>query len=614
VAAGGALWTQQARRLSAPPAHPHDAPLLQAAANHGLTLLEVLAITLAAAVEDDPVVGRMLSWLQAPQGGARPTLALLARALRPLAPQESESALLYALALGPAVREGWLLLGDDAQRPLCDRSVWVPAPVAAALAAGPHLPAHWPGSEALARQASDASALAHWPALGAQLDDWAERLQQAASPTLVLRSASVAEARAVASALADRLGAPAAQFAGALPAGAEAWLALTGQLPVLALSIAPGEVHMLAPRPAGSGPLLVLAGLDGGVHRDDGPVADWRIPQPNPAERAALWQALMGAQHSPATADAAQRHRTGLGPLAEHVHLTRLLAAGAAPDAATVARAAAMGSGCRTLDGLALALPEPVPEGALVLGPTTAAELQRALQRCAQREQLHTGLGHAARTRASDGVRLLFTGASGTGKSLAAQWLASRLGLPVQRVDLAATMSKWIGETEKNLSALLARAEHADVVLLFDEADALFGKRTEVANGNDRFANAQTNFLLQRIESHSGIVVLTSNSRTRFDPAFVRRLDFIIDFPPPDAQARRGLWTAHLGEAGHALDPADLNRLAAGADLPGGHIRNAVLAAQAQARASAQPLAFNDLVSALQAEYRKLGRTAPAAW
>jgi SpoVK/Ycf46/Vps4 family AAA+-type ATPase len=273
-----------------------------------------------------------------------------------------------------------------------------------------------------------------------------------------------------------------------------------------------------------------------------------------------------------------------------------------------------MGSGCRTLDGLALALPEPVPDEALVLGAATAAELQRALQRCAQREQLHTGLGHAARTRASDGVRLLFTGASGTGKSLAAQWLASRLGLPVQRVDLAATMSKWIGETEKNLSALLARAEHADVVLLFDEADALFGKRTEVANGNDRFANAQTNFLLQRIESHSGIIVLTSNSRTRFDPAFVRRLDAIIDFPPPDAQARRGLWAAHLGEAGHALDPADLNRLAAGADLPGGHIRNAVLAAQAHARASAQPLAFHDLVSALQAEYRKLGRTAPAAW
>ena len=118
---------------------------------------------------------------------------------------------------------------------------------------------------------------------------------------------------------------------------------------------------------------------------------------------------------------------------------------------------------------------------------------------------------------------------------MAAGWIATRLGLPLYRVDLASLTSKWIGETEKNLSAILSTAEHADVILFFDEADALFAARTGISDANDRFANAQTNYLLQRIEEYEGIAILASNSRDRFDPAFVRRLDTILDFPMPDA-------------------------------------------------------------------------------
>src|SRR5207302_11471594 len=140
------------------------------------------------------------------------------------------------------------------------------------------------------------------------------------------------------------------------------------------------------------------------------------------------------------------------------------------------------------------------------------------------------------------GVRALFLGPSGTGKTLAAGWLATQLGLPLFRVDLASITSKYIGETEKNLSQLLARAEHAEVVLLFDEADSLFGKRTDVKDSNDRFANAQTNYLLQRIETFDGIALLTSNSRSRFDAAFSRRLDLIIEFPMPGPEERRAAW------------------------------------------------------------------------
>ncbi|MBS0553118.1 MAG: ATP-binding protein, partial [Proteobacteria bacterium] len=237
--------------------------------------------------------------------------------------------------------------------------------------------------------------------------------------------------------------------------------------------------------------------------------------------------------------------------------------------------------------------------------------LATLLARCRVRDGLADGLGIAARARYKPGVRALLVGPSGTGKTLAAGWLATQLGLPLYRVDLASVTSKYIGETEKNLAELFARAEHAEVVLLFDEADSLFGKRTDVKDANDRFANQQTNYLLQRIESYEGITLLTSNSRARFDSAFTRRLDAIIEFPTPGPEERRALWLAHLG-GGHRLDAAVLNRLAGTCDLAGGHIRNAVFAAAALARVRGEAVSEADLISAVAAEYRKLGKPAPA--
>ena len=163
------------------------------------------------------------------------------------------------------------------------------------------------------------------------------------------------------------------------------------------------------------------------------------------------------------------------------------------------------------------------------------------------RDELVAGLGVSATTRYRPGVRALFTGPSGTGKTLAAGWIATRLGLPLYRVDLASVTSKYIGETEKNLAQLLARAEQAEVILFFDEADSLFGKRTDITDSNDRFANAQTNYLLQRIENYDGIVLLTSNSQARFDTAFARRIDFVIEFSQPAPEERRAIWLSHLG-------------------------------------------------------------------
>ena len=156
------------------------------------------------------------------------------------------------------------------------------------------------------------------------------------------------------------------------------------------------------------------------------------------------------------------------------------------------------------------------------------------------------------------------------------------------------------------------RAERAEVILLFDEADSLFAKRTDVQQANDRFANTQTNYLLQRIESYDGITLLTSNSRQRFDDAFTRRLDLIIEFSQPRAAERRALWQSHLGTH-HTLSPQQINQLATTADLCGGHIRNAVLSAAVFARVHQRPIHFNDIVQGVYAEYRKLGHQAPAS-
>ena len=144
----------------------------------------------------------------------------------------------------------------------------------------------------------------------------------------------------------------------------------------------------------------------------------------------------------------------------------------------------------------------------------------------------------------------LFTGPSGTGKTLAASWLATRLGLSLYRVDLAAVVSKYIGETEKNLAKILDSAEEQNVILLFDEADSLFGKRTEVKDAHDRYANLDTSYLLQRIEAYPGLVILISNLRTNFDDTVVCRVTWKIEFPITDSEKRLSFWQRILAWLG----------------------------------------------------------------
>jgi SpoVK/Ycf46/Vps4 family AAA+-type ATPase len=206
------------------------------------------------------------------------------------------------------------------------------------------------------------------------------------------------------------------------------------------------------------------------------------------------------------------------------------------------------------------------------------------------------------------GLGLLFVGAPGTGKTLAASVIAGELGLDLFQIDLASVVSKWIGETEKHLSRIFDEAERGHGVLFFDEADALFGKRTELQDAHDRYANLETSYLLQRIEEYEGIVILASNFRRNMDEAFVRRLRFIVDFPLPDERERLRIWERIWpAETPRAVD-LDLGFMARRFELAGAYIRNIALAAAFLAAANGEPIAQRHLLHATRREYQKLGK------
>jgi SpoVK/Ycf46/Vps4 family AAA+-type ATPase len=174
------------------------------------------------------------------------------------------------------------------------------------------------------------------------------------------------------------------------------------------------------------------------------------------------------------------------------------------------------------------------------------------------------------------GISVLFSGVSGTGKTMAAEIIANELELDLYKIDLSSVVSKYIGETEKNLSKIFHEAESSNAILFFDEADALFGKRSEVKVSHDRYANIEIGYLLQRLENYQGIVVVTTNAGENIDSAFQRRMDVVVSFIPPQALERWHIWQVHLPDD-HGVDHDHLEEVAVRCALTGGQIRNAVL-------------------------------------
>ena len=206
------------------------------------------------------------------------------------------------------------------------------------------------------------------------------------------------------------------------------------------------------------------------------------------------------------------------------------------------------------------------------------------------------------------GVTALFAGDSGTGKTMSAEVIAGELGLDLYTVNLATVVDKYVGETEKNLERIFAEAGGVNAVLLFDEADAIFGKRSEVRDAHDRYANIESAYLLQRMETFDGLAVLATNLRSNIDEAFTRRLDMIIDFPAPDENSRLAIWRQCLKPPVPCAPDLDLDFCARSFTLSGGNIRSAATTAAYLAAGNAGPIGMPELISAIQQEYRKLGR------
>lgn len=206
------------------------------------------------------------------------------------------------------------------------------------------------------------------------------------------------------------------------------------------------------------------------------------------------------------------------------------------------------------------------------------------------------------------GLSVLFSGSPGTGKTMAAQVLANQLQLDFYKIDLSSVVSKYIGETEKNLDRIFTEAEASNAILFFDEADALFGKRTEVSDAHDRYANIEVSFLLQKMEEYDGIVILATNLRSNMDDAFVRRIRFIIDFPFPDKESRLQIWQRSLPDKTPIEPDIDFEWLAAKVKIPGGSIKNIVLNAAFEAARENQNLGMEHMLQGCKSEFQKLGK------
>lgn len=333
-------------------------------------------------------------------------------------------------------------------------------------------------------------------------------------------------------------------------------------------------------------PVLLLASAKAALREGRRSLVD--LP-PAPESLRSQWWSALGATDEPALQDLLQR----LEP--EQI---RARLAGERTDGV---------QGIRLAEGLARQAQPGFLLSDVIVPDEVRVELIHLLDRVRLRPTVIDAWGMRPGGLRGRGITALFAGESGTGKTMAAEALAGELGVPLFHVNLSSVIDKYIGETEKNLDRVFTEAEGVDGVLLFDEADALFGKRSQVSDARDRHANLEVAFLLQRMESFDGLAILTTNLRSNLDPAFSRRLDCILDFPEPDADLRATIWRLCLAEGGADLDDEHIATLAT-LDFPGGAIRSSALSAAYMAAAEGSPI---DVVHALRGarrEWLKLGR------
>jgi hypothetical protein len=584
-----------------------DGTLTAAAERLGLDPLDVAVLAVCAAPELHPRYGRLYAYLQDDVTRRLPSPRLVSKLLSAPGVDPADVLACFApdarLSRVGAIR---LIVGDPAI-PLADRPIKLAdrlaafllaagdgllescAPVPIRRVARPHdITGRAEASEELVRALRARTRL---PLLVCGPDAPALVAAAAQAPLVLLDVRELATSEA----LAD------ASLASALEHALLCFDGLENLTPAERLHL----FERIAARPERS--ILIGRTASDGQALGDHTVVVVEVPPPSFAERRDAWHAHTG---SDAAGDVAAKFRLSIEQIRAAAEVSRIAAhAGgrAVPEAADLDFGARHASSSR-LGDLAARLAPAYSWDDLVV-PDRQRELLHSISaHLRHRDRVLSEWGYERTVARTQGLKVLFAGESGTGKTMAAQVLGAQLGLELFRVDLATVVSKYIGETEKNLERIFTAADGSNAILFFDEADALFGKRSEVSDSHDRYANIEVAYLLQRMEGYPGAVILATNFKRNIDDAFVRRLDFVVDFPFPEAEDRKRIWRLVLPEQAPVAEDADLDFLATQFKLSGGAIRNCSLAAAFRAADADESISMRHLVQAVAQEYAKQGR------
>ena len=597
-------WERDAQRTSA------HLPLL-ALRRAGLSELEVALLLAVGLIEEDPRFGAMFEMAQRQSG--RPSFGLLMAWWRDDGEGGDDRVDQVRRSLQRLIDDGLLqLTNPDAPRP-----DWIPA---VALMVWDGLRGATPSTRGF--RFVPCAELAHLddyipPVATLRTDAIVDALRISGSTTaLLIRGPTRNGRKTLAGALAHALGKSLLVANEAVFEDEARWrlfgvlAAMHDAVPVVEASLLPGETRMLPALSLVDAPLFVITGRHGAWSCAGGrSVLEIDLPLPDPAQRLQHWSASLPGQPRDILAEFSSQVRLSSGHIRQVAVAARGFGRLAQRDelSGDDLRRACRGLQTARLETLATRLE---PSGSLrdlVVDEPTRVEVDALIARCRWREPLACESAEVAMNGV--GVRALFAGPSGTGKTLTAKLIAAELGKELYRIDLSAAVNKYLGETEKNLNHALNAAEELDVVLLLDEGDALMANRTDVGSSNDRYANLETNFLLQRIEAFEGILVVTSNAADRIDRAFARRMDVVVNFRAPDAWRRYEIMRLHL--AGDDCDDAWLQEAATRCALSGGQLRNVVMHARLLALQSGAALDAGHLQDALIREYRKSGANCP---
>ncbi|WP_217923604.1 ATP-binding protein [Miltoncostaea oceani] len=587
------------------PAMDPEGRLRHAAERLGLDEVDAAVLAVCAAPELNPAYGRLYAYLHDDVTRKLPSPGLVARLVAGGGVAPGDVLARFGRD-APLRRLGALrLLDDRGQTPIADRAVKVADPVAALLlgadldeaGGGGRLrrepvPAADPGrAEMLAELRALIACDTHLPLLVVGPDAPSLLAAALGTPLLVLDAVEAGD--------------PDLMREARLAAALEGRRLVVEGLEGLEPAARRGALRTLS----GMGERALVCGLgaEAAVALGDRTAIVVEAPAPTFTERRAAWAAHAGVDD---VDDVAAKFRLSMSQIADAAEVARHTAAVeglAGPEPRHLDLGARRASSGR-LGELAARLDPAFGWEQLVLPERPTEVLHSISAYLRHRDLVLSEWGYGRTVARTQGLKTLFAGESGTGKTMAAQVLARDLGLQLFRIDLATVISKYIGETEKNLDRIFGAAEGSNAILFFDEADALFGKRSEVSDSHDRYANIEVAYLLQKMEGYSGAVILATNFRHNIDDAFLRRLDFVIDFPFPEADDRARIWRLVLpGEAPVDAD-VDIPFLASQFKLSGGGIRNASLAAAFLAAEDGRVIGMRHLVMGVALEYGKLGR------